>query len=232
MTPPVLELQAVTKRFGGLVAVRDFSMAVAPQTITALIGPNGAGKTTVFNMISGLLRPDAGRVIFAGQEITRWRPQAIARRGLVRTFQLLSVFPRMTVLENLEVVGGAHSRPRALDLLARSGLADLRSEYAGDLPYGQQKMLDVLRSLMLDPALILLDEPAAGLSHVEQERLFAFLRELRGGGRSILVIEHQMHLVRDHADWVVVMNFGEKLVEGRYEEIRHDDRVLSSYFGT
>jgi branched-chain amino acid transport system ATP-binding protein len=229
---PILELQDITRRFGGLVAVNQFSMTVRPQSTTALIGPNGAGKTTVFNLISGLLRPDRGRVLFDGEEITHWRPQVIARRGLVRTFQLLSVFGRMTVLENLEVVGGAHSRPRALELLDRGGMAGLREEYAGNLPYGQQKLLDVLRSLMLNPALILLDEPAAGLSRLEQERLFSFFHELRTGGRSILIIEHQMHLIREHADWVIVMNFGEKLIEGSYEEIRHDERVLTSYFGT
>ncbi len=227
----ILRLEHVTRRFGGLVAVDDLSFAVGRGSITALIGPNGAGKTTVFNLISGLLRPDAGRIEFDGQEITGWRPQRIARRGLVRTFQLPSVFNRMTVLENLEVVGGAGSGARARDLLDRAGLAGCWREYAGDLSYGQQKLVDVVRALMLDPRLILLDEPAAGLGRTEQERLFAFLHGLRMTGCSLLIIEHQVHLVRDHAAHVVVLNFGQKLAEGGYAEIRADERVLTVYFG-
>lgn len=228
---PILRLERVTRRFGGLLAVDDLSFSIPRHGITAMIGPNGAGKTTVFNLISGLLRPDAGSIAFDGEDITGWRPQAIARRGLVRTFQLPSVFGRMTVLENLEVVGGRGSQPRALELLERARLADVRHEYAGDLSYGQQKLIDIVRALMLDPRLILLDEPAAGLGRTEQGRLFAYLGELRAAGCAFLVIEHQMHLVRDYADHVMVLNFGQKLAEGGYAEIRADERVLDVYFG-
>jgi branched-chain amino acid transport system ATP-binding protein len=228
---PLLRLDRVSRRFGGLVAVDGLSFAVPPARVTALIGPNGAGKTTVFNLISGLLRPHGGSVVFDGADITGRRPQAIARQGLVRTFQLPSVFGRMTVLENLEVVGGRGSQGRALALLERAHLADVRHEYAGDLSYGQQKLIDVVRALMLAPRLILLDEPAAGLGRTEQERLFAFLDELRAAGCAFLVIEHQMHLVRDYADRVIVLNFGRKLAEGPYAEIRTDERVLDVYFG-
>jgi ABC-type branched-subunit amino acid transport system ATPase component len=227
----LLTLDGVSKSFGGLVAVEGLSFGVAPQSITALIGPNGAGKTTVFNLISGLLRCDRGRIVFRGQDISRLRPQAITRAGLVRTFQIPRVYARMTVIENLLVVGSRTRRSAALDLLARSGLADVAEEYAGDLSYGQQKILDVARALILEPQLILLDEPTAGASRLEQTRLFELLHTLRDAGTAFLVIEHQMEVVREHSDNVVVVNFGKKIAEGPYGVIRRDELVLDAYFG-
>jgi ABC-type branched-subunit amino acid transport system ATPase component len=227
----LLTLDGVSKSFGGLVAVEGLSFGVAPRSITALIGPNGAGKTTVFNLISGLLRCDRGRIVFRGQDISRLRPQAITRAGLVRTFQIPRVYARMTVIENLLVVGSRTRRSAALDLLARSGLADVAEEYAGDLSYGQQKILDVARALILEPQLILLDEPTAGASRLEQTRLFELLHTLRDAGTAFLVIEHQMEVVREHSDNVVVVNFGKKIAEGPYGVIRRDELVLDAYFG-
>jgi ABC-type branched-subunit amino acid transport system ATPase component len=227
----LLRLEGVSKAFGGLAAVDDLSFSVAPRSITALIGPNGAGKTTVFNLISGLLRCDRGRIVFRGREISGLRPQAITRARLVRTFQIPRVYARMTVLENLLVVGSRARRQAAMDLLARTGLAEAAAEYAGDLSYGQQKLLDIARALILEPELILLDEPTAGTSRAEQARLFDLLHVLRKGGTAFLVIEHHMDVVRDHSDTVVVVNFGRKIAEGPYEVIRRDERVLDAYFG-
>ena len=218
----LLTLEGVSKSFGGLVAVDDLSFSVAPRRITALIGPNGAGKTTVFNLISGLLRCDRGRIVFRGRDISRLRPQAITRAGLVRTFQIPRVYARMTVIENLLVVGSRTRRGAAMDLLAKSGLAEVAEEYAGDLSYGQQKILDIVRALILDPELILLDEPTAGASRGEQARLFGLLHTLRDAGTGFLVIEHQMEIVREHSDTVVVVNFGKKITEGPYSVIRQD----------
>jgi branched-chain amino acid transport system ATP-binding protein len=227
----VLTLEGVSKSFGGLMAVEDLSFSVAPRSITALIGPNGAGKTTVFNLISGLLRCDRGRIVFRGREISRLRPQAITRAGLVRTFQLPRVYPRMTVIENMLVVGSRAKRSAAIDLLARSGLAEAAEEYAGDLSYGQQKILDIARAVILGPELILLDEPTAGTSRVEQDRLFGLVHALRDAGTGFLVIEHQMEVVRQHSDNVIVVNFGKKIAEGSYAVIRKDEGVLDAYFG-
>lgn len=228
---PLLKLDEVSKAFGGLVAVNRLTLDVAPQSLTALIGPNGAGKTTVFNLISGLVRWGGGRMHFLGEEVTGLPPRSITRKGLARTFQIPRVYARMTVMENLLVVGSRAKRSLAQRVLERAGLAAMLNEYAGDLSYGQQKLLDISRALMLNPRLILLDEPVAGTSRAEQDRLFALIHELRDAGMTFLIIEHQMDVVREHSDKVIVMNFGAKIAEGTFGEIRRDARVLDAYFG-
>ncbi|MDR7435024.1 MAG: ABC transporter ATP-binding protein [Armatimonadota bacterium] len=240
----LLELNEVTKRFGGLTAVDRCSFTVEAGTITGLIGPNGAGKTTVFNLISGLLKPDVGKILFAGEEVNGKPPHLITRKGIARTFQIAREFEEMTVLENVIT----HSPTRGLpDLLKRSvlkeerekaiallefvGIAHLAYEEARKLSYGQKKLLELACALMADPKLILLDEPAGGVNPRLLERIVEHIETLHRQGTTFLIIEHKMDLVMGLCHPVIVMAYGKVLAKGSPEEIQEDPRVLDAYLG-
>ncbi len=248
-----LKLEGVTRRFGGLVAVDDVSFEVPAEGVTAVIGPNGAGKTTLFNLISGFLPPSAGRILFEGKDITGRPPAEIAAGGLVRTFQLVKLFEDLSVLDNVKV--GCHLqskaglfaallRPasarreeqavetRARELLAFAGLEAMADEPASALPYGRQRMLELARAMAAGPRLILLDEPAAGLNTEESAALSRIIRRIAEDGTSVLLIEHDMTLVMNTADRVVVVDFGRKIAQGTPAEVRADPAVIAAYLGT
>jgi branched-chain amino acid transport system permease protein len=246
----LLALDHARKQFGGVVAVNDVSFDVQAREIVALIGPNGAGKSTTFNLITGVLRASGGSLSVLGRKLHNAPPQEIVRSGISRTFQHVKLVPDMTVLENVAI--GAHQRGRAgalasmfrLDrtdeakLLAeaarqivRVGLADQIDRPAGSLSLGQQRIVEIARALCADPMLLLLDEPAAGLRHMEKQRLAALLRELRNSGMSVLLVEHDMGFVMDLADRVVVLDFGTKIAEGTPDMIKRDPEVIKAYLG-
>jgi len=231
---PILEVAELTKRFGGVTAVDRCSLALAPGRIYGLIGPNGSGKTTLFNCITGLEVRDAGAVRFRGRRVDGWAPHRIAALGLGRTFQVIRVFPELTALENLLVVARGHAADalrRARDLLTFVRLDGLAGEPAGALSYGQQKLLEFARVLMIDPGLILLDEPAAGVNRTLLNELLAAIRGLRDEGRTVLIVEHDMKVVMGLCEWVFVLDYGEKIAEGPPEAIQRDERVIEAYFG-
>jgi ABC-type branched-subunit amino acid transport system ATPase component len=234
MAPPVLELQGVRKSFGGVVAVAGVSLALEPGRIYGLIGPNGSGKTTLFNCITGIERRDAGRILLHGERIDGLRPWQIARKGVGRTFQVTRVFPELTALENLLVVTGgdrAEAERRARELLRFVRLDGLRDEYAGNLSYGQQKLVEFVRVLMRDPSLILLDEPAAGVNRTLLNELLDAVRELRQQGKTVLLVEHDMKVVMGLCEVVFVLDHGEKIAEGPPGVVQADERVIEAYFG-
>jgi ABC-type branched-subunit amino acid transport system ATPase component len=230
----ILEIKDATKKFGGITAVNNCSLSVAAGEISGLIGPNGSGKTTLFNCITGLERLHSGAILFNGQRIDGLKPHRVARRGIGRTFQVIRVFPQLTAFENLLAVTDAPidaARQRAEELLAFVKLERLREEYAGNLSYGQQKLLEFIRVLMTDPELILLDEPAAGVNRTLLNELLDVLRRLRDQGKTILIVEHDMKVVMGLCDQGVVLDYGEKIAEGPPSLIQGDERVIEAYFG-
>jgi neutral amino acid transport system ATP-binding protein len=240
-----LSTQGLTRSFGGVVAVSDVSVSFLDGRINGLIGPNGSGKTTFFNLVTGMIRPDSGRVLIDSTDVTRWSPHRIAHAGLGRTFQLCRVFPRMTVVENMlvalrrtrlrELLGGVASGAdvaRAREWLARVGLDHLEHSEARDLSFGQQKLLELAAVLMAEPSLVLLDEPAGGVNPALTERIAELVRELnRRDGRTFLVVEHNMDLVMSLCDHLVVFDRGQPIAAGPPAEIRSDQRVLEAYLG-
>jgi len=248
---PLLEVAAVRKQFGGLVAVNDVSFGVAAGEIVALIGPNGAGKSTTFNLITGVLALSGGAVRWRGQDIAGRPSRAIARLGVSRTFQHVKMIPEMTVLENVALGGYGRTKSGVLQAmlrldrheerrlfaeaesqLARIGMAGQLHELAGNLALGPQRLMEIARALATDPALLLLDEPAAGLRHHEKRALAEVLRQLRAEGMSLLLVEHDMDFVMGLADRVVVMEFGNKLMEGTPAEVQASPAVRAAYLGT
>src|SRR5581483_3679334 len=231
---PLLEIARVRKHFGGVTAVNDVSLALEPGRIYGLIGPNGSGKTTLFNCITGLERPDAGTIVFDGQRIDGRKPNRIARRGIGRTFQVIRVFPELTALENLVVVtrgARAEAEARAVELLRLVKLERLAGEFAGNLSYGQQKLVEFVRVLMPDPSLILLDEPAAGVNRTLLNDLLQAVARLRDRGKTVLLVEHDMKVVMGLCETVFVLDHGDKIAEGPPGAIQSDERVIEAYFG-
>ena len=249
----LLVLEGVEKVFGGLRAVRAVSFTVAPGAIFGLIGPNGAGKTTIFNVITGVYKPDGGKVLFDGEDISGQRPAQIARRGVARTFQNIRIFRSMTVEENVMVAGHhlhqsnlvdallrtrAYARDegalsaRAQELLEVFGLKSARNDLAGSLPYGSQRRLEIARALMLAPKVILLDEPAAGMNSQEANDLKQQIRFLRDQmGLTVVLVEHNMSVVLGVCDAVHVVDHGETIAEGTPDAIKRDPKVLAAYLG-
>jgi ABC-type branched-subunit amino acid transport system ATPase component len=232
--PPLLEVRDVVKRFGGVAAVNRVSLSLEPGRVYGLIGPNGSGKTTLFNCITGVERADEGEIRFKGRRIDRLKPHTIFHLGMGRTFQVIRVFPEMTALENLLVVttsGYEEARRRARDLLGLVKLERLADEFAGNLSYGQQKLVEFTRVLMTDPDLILLDEPAAGVNRTLLNELLDAVRRLRDQGKTVLLVEHDMKVVMGLCETVLVLDHGEKLAEGTPGVIQADERVIEAYFG-
>ena len=230
----ILEVREVTKRFGGVIAVDRCSLELAPGKIYGLIGPNGSGKTTLFNCIAGLEVRDDGEIRYKGACIDGLKPHQVARRGIGRTFQIIRVFPELTALENLLV---ATWQPldvvhrRALEMLQLVTLERLENEYAGNLSYGQQRLLEFARVLMTDPELILLDEPAAGVNRTLLNDLLEAIRNLRAQGKTIFIVEHDMKVIMDLSEKIFVLNYGEKIAEGPPGEIQTNEQVMEAYFG-
>jgi branched-chain amino acid transport system ATP-binding protein len=240
----LLDVVGLTKVFGGLQAVSNCSFQVAPGVITGLIGPNGAGKTTAFNMISGVLKPDAGKVSFDGREITGLMPHKVARLGVGRTFQITRELSELTVLENMVVptargglgaLLGARTfrseQERAMDLLDFVGISRLAHEKAKNLSFGQRKLLEFASVLMPDPTLVLLDEPAGGVNPALLERMMDRIKTLNAEGLTFLIVEHNMDVVMTLCESIVVMAHGEVLLQGSPTKVQEDHRVLDAYLG-
>ena len=251
---PILTVDGVRKTFEGVTALDGVSFGVESETLTGLIGPNGAGKSTTFNIISGAIEPDAGRVTFDGEDITALAPHQTSSRGLVRTFQIAREFETMTVLENMMLPpknqrgetawrsilpgarGGVQKEEEALferawEMLEFFDIDHLALEEAGALSGGQRKLLELARALMLDPEVLLLDEPFAGVNPSLQRDLLDRLEDLRNRGRTFLLVEHDMDLIMEHCERVIVMHQGRTLVTGTPEEVRSEEQVVEAYLG-
>ncbi|MER3399442.1 MAG: ABC transporter ATP-binding protein [Chloroflexota bacterium] len=229
----MLRVEGLVKSFGGLRALDGVSFGVLPSTITGLIGPNGAGKTTLLDVVCGVLRPDGGRVYYEGRDITGLPPHLVARLGLARTFQLSRVFQRMTVWENLRAVSrGPDWAKRTVELLELTGLLPLIGSYAAELSYGQQRLLELARVMMLSPRLVLLDEPAAGVNPTMRLQIFDVISRLRTQGVTFLVIEHDMAVVMRYCDRVIGLDSGRVVADGTPTEVQQSEALLAAYFGT
>lgn len=248
----MLEIRALTKRFLGVPALEDVSFTVEKGDMVGLIGPNGSGKTTLFDCVTGFLCPDAGSVMFRGRDITRLSPHLVSRMGLSRSFQQVRVFPRLTALENLRAAGQQHqgvhlcvgllptgrSRrldgeldERGLELLTAMGISSVADAPAGTLSYGQQKLLEICMALMSRPAMLLLDEPVAGVNPTLIQDIKEYIRRLNAAGVTFLIIEHNLEVVMDLCHRVIVLDSGELIAQGPPEMVQADERVLSAYFG-
>jgi len=243
----ILEARGLTKEFKGFVAVNDVSLAVSRGTIHALIGPNGAGKTTCFNLLTHFLTPTRGQIFFKGREITGSRPAAIARLGLVRSFQISAVFPHLSVLDNVRIAlqrkrGGSFDfwrseralrelDARALELIEAVGLSDFAAATAVELPYGRKRALEIATTLALEPEMMLLDEPTAGMTHEDVDRIAALIRKV-SVNRTVLMVEHNLSVVSTLSDHITVLARGEVLAQGSYAAVSTNPAVIEAYLGS
>jgi branched-chain amino acid transport system ATP-binding protein len=248
----LLETDRVWKKFGGVTAVQDIALSLEKGEILGMIGPNGSGKTSFINLLSGIYRPDKGRILFSGEDITELPAHLITKKGIARTFQNLRVFPNISVLDNLLI--GRHCRvntslaniylnpflsrkrekeaeDRVIELLEWVHLGDRRKELAKNLPYGEQRLLEICRALASEPLLLLLDEPCAGMNPVEMDTLAAFLKNLRERGTTLFIIEHNMRFIMSIAERIVVLDAGTKFREGTPGQIQQDKEVQRIYLG-
>jgi branched-chain amino acid transport system ATP-binding protein len=244
---PLLETRALTKEFRGFRAVSDVDLVVGAGTMHALVGPNGAGKTTLFNLLTGFLTPTSGSIVFDGQDITGKQPEQIAPLGIARSFQITSLFDQLTLSEHLELALASPTgmgmqfwrsvkrlaafKDRSMELLEQVGLADRSGQPAGSLAYGQKRALELALALALDPKLLLLDEPTAGMGIEDVDRTIALVKQI-STGRTVVFVDHNMHVVGSLADTVTVLQSGEVLAEGPYEQVRGDERVITAYLGS
>ena len=247
MADTILEARGLTKGFKGFVAVNNVDLAVKRGAIHALIGPNGAGKTTCFNLLTHFLTPTSGQIFFKGRDITGSRPAAIARQGLVRSFQISAVFPHLTVLENVRIAlqrrrGSSldfwrsdrvlhELDERAQELIDAVGLSSFVGSTAGELPYGRKRALEIATTLALDPEMMLLDEPTAGMTHEDVERIAALIRKV-AANRTVLMVEHNLSVVSTLSDQITVLARGEVLAEGDYQSVSTNPKVVEAYLGT
>jgi branched-chain amino acid transport system ATP-binding protein len=245
-TAPILTARGLAKEFRGFRAVDGVDLDVAEGKVHALVGPNGAGKTTLFNLLTGFLKPTTGRITVGGRDLTGKNPEQVARHGVARSFQITSLFPQMSARGHLELALAsptplgwrfwrsdrllARYRDRALELLDQVGLADHAEVPAGNLAYGRKRALELALALALDPKVLLLDEPTAGMGLEDVDRTVRLIQQVREG-RTVVLVEHNMKVVSSLADQVTVLQHGQVLVEGPYAEIRHDPRVISAYLG-
>ena len=243
----ILETRELTKEFKGFVAVKNVNLRVQRGTIHALIGPNGAGKTTCFNLLTRFLPPTAGQIFYRSQEITGLKPSAVARMGLVRSFQISAVFPHLTVLENVRVAlqrkrGGSYDfwrsarvldqlNERARDLIAAVGLSAFEQAVAVELPYGRKRALEIATTLALDPEVLLLDEPTAGMTHEDVERISGLIRKV-AQNRTVVMVEHNLSVVADLCQRITVLQRGEILAEGDYATVSRNPDVVQAYMGS
>ncbi len=247
MSDTILETEGLTKEFRGFVAVSDVALKVQRGSIHALIGPNGAGKTTCFNLLTNFLPPTRGKITYNGRDITRMKPAQVARLGLIRSFQISAVFPHITVLENVRVAlqrqrGGSFDfwrsesllrqyDDRAMQLLGEVGLTDYVSELAGSLPYGRKRALEIATTLAMDPEMMLLDEPTAGMTHDDVDRIVALVKRV-AVGRTVLLVEHNLKVVQGLCDRITVLARGQVLAEGDYASVSANPEVIAAYLGT
>lgn len=247
MSDFILETRRLSKEFRGFTAVSDISLQVQRGTIHALIGPNGAGKTTCFNLLTKFLEPTSGQIFFNGHDITREQPAQIARRGVIRSFQISAVFPRMTLIENVRI--GLQRKlgtdfhfwrserslhkldDRAMQLLTEVGLEDLADEMTVNLPYGRKRALEIATTLAMEPELMLLDEPTQGMGHEDVDRVTELIRKV-ATGRTVLMVEHNMKVVSTIANRITVLQRGEVLAEGPYADVSKNSQVMEAYMGT
>jgi ABC-type branched-subunit amino acid transport system ATPase component len=248
----LLKIEGMTKIFGGLTALQDVSFSVSAGEVTGIIGPNGAGKTTLFNIVTGIYSPTSGRVFYEGKDITGFAPERLARLSMVRTFQGIELFNQMTVLENVMVglhtksrsgiIASAfklprqvreerHIRERAARWLEFTGIGDMAHTKAANLPFGKGRLLEIARAMALDPHIILMDEPAAGLNSRETSDLAVMIKKIKDSGVTVVLVEHDMELVMDICNRIVVLNLGSKLAEGTPREIQEDEKVITAYLG-
>lgn len=231
----ILEVKKLHKSFGGLKAVNDCSFEVRKNSITGLIGPNGAGKTTIFNLITGVIEKDEGQIIFEENSISSWPTHKRARAGLVRTFQAIRIFPNLNLIDNIKVAlpftNESDQKNKAMELLKSVNLEEKAKLFAGELSYGQQKLLEIARCVATDPKMILLDEPAAGINPTMLNAILGYIQNLQKKGMTILVIEHDMGFIMKLCEKIIVMDYGKEIAVGKPKEIQINPLVLEAYLG-